>query len=151
MPSFFRAATRTLPLCVAAVGLAPTAQAQTFYIGDIEGNFTSNFSVGASWRTDDPSGRVVSPGNTNGKGSASSSVTDDGNLNYDEGDMYSLMFRGIHDLDLNAGDFGVFTRFKYWYDHELAEGNVPHGHAATNYVPDQELDTSGFEPLAQED
>lgn len=151
MPSFFRAATRTLPLCVAAAGLSSAAQAQTFYIGDIEGNFTSNFSVGASWRTDDPSGRVVSPGNTNGKGTASSSVTDDGNLNYEKGDLYSLMFRGIHDLELNAGDFGVFTRFKYWYDHELAEGNVPHGHAATNYVPDQELDTSGFEPLAQED
>ncbi|NND67670.1 MAG: DUF1302 domain-containing protein [Halioglobus sp.] len=151
MPSFYRAGAGLVPLCAFTLGLSPAAHALQFNLGEIEGNFTSNFSLGASWRTEDPSSRVVSPGNTNGEGRASSSVTDDGNLNYEEGDMYSLMFKGIHDLDLNAGNFGVFTRFKYWYDHELADGNVPHGHAATNYVPDQELDTSGFEPLAQED
>ncbi|MEZ5568261.1 MAG: DUF1302 domain-containing protein [Halioglobus sp.] len=135
---------------VAAASLSPQAMALKFNWGELEGTFNSNLSVGASWRTEDPSLRVVSPGNTNGKGRAASSVTDDGNLNYKEGDMFSMLFKGVHDFDLNNGSVGVFTRFKYWYDYELAEGNVPHGHAATGYVPDQELDLSDFESLAQE-
>lgn len=146
-----RSTAALLPACVIAMGLSPMAHAVKFTLGDLEGTFTSNFSVGASWRTEDPSNRVVSSGNTDGEGRAASSVTDDGNLNYDKGDMYSMLFKGVHDLDLNAGNYGVFTRFKYWYDYELAEGNVPHGHAATNYAADQELDTSEFEDLAQED
>ena len=145
-----RKSTLALACAAAAASLSPHAVALKFNWGELEGTFNSNFSVGASWRTEDPSLRVVSPGNTDGKGRAASSVTDDGNLNYDEGDMYSLLFKGVHDFDLTNGAFGVFTRFKYWYDHELAEGNVPHGHAANGYIPDQELDLSDFEPLAQE-
>ena len=145
-----RSSAALLPACAIALGLSPAAHALKFNLGEFEGNFTSNFSVGASWRTEDPSNRVVSPGNTDGEGRAASSVTDDGNLNYEKGDMYSMLFKGVHDLDLNAGNYGAFARFKYWYDYELAEGNVPHGHAATNYVSDQELDMSDFEDLAQE-
>lgn len=139
-------------LCAATLLAAvagPTAAA-TFELGPFEGTFTSTLSIGASWRTEDPDKRVVSPGNTSGRGEASSSTVDDGNLNYEEGDMYSLLFKGVHDLDLRAENYGLFTRVKYWYDYELAEGNVPHGHAATDYAPDSELDTSDFEDLAQD-
>jgi hypothetical protein len=131
--------------------LTAHAQAVNFDLGPFEGNFTSNLSVGASWRTEDPSKRVVSPGNTNGEGRASSSTADDGNLNYDEGDMYSMLFKGVHDLRLDSERFGVFTRFKYWYDYALDKEKVDHGHAATNYVPDERLNTSRFENLAQKD
>lgn len=135
---------------VIAATFAVQAQAAKFELGPFEGNFTSTFSVGASWRTEDPDNRVVTPGNTNGKGRASSSTADDGNLNYEQGDMYSLLFKGVHDLDLSAGNYGFFTRFKYWYDEALARDEVPHGHAANNYQADTELKTSGFEDLAQE-
>ncbi len=130
--------------------LAGPAYAIKFNWGDIEGTFTSTFSVGASWRTEDASNRVISPGNTLGKGRAAGGVTDDGNLNYDKGDMFSALFKGVHDLDLNAGNYGFFTRVKYWYDYELANGKVNHGHAANGYTADAELKMSGFEDLAQE-
>jgi len=139
-----------LSAAVLATSMSGAAQAAKFELGPFEGTFTSTLSVGASWRTEDPDKRVVTPGNTDGRGEASSSTADDGNLNYEEGDMFSLLFKGVHDLDLNADNYGFFTRVKYWYDHELAEGNVPHGHAATNYRPDSELDTSDFEDLAQD-
>jgi hypothetical protein len=139
-----------LAAAVLAASLAVPASAVTFDLGPFEGNFTSNLSVGASWRTQDASNRVVSPGNTDGEGRASSSTADDGNLNYDKGDMFSFLVKGVHDLDLNAGNFGAFARVKYWYDYELAEGNVNHGHAANGYQPNSELEMSGFEDLAQE-
>ncbi|MEP1472261.1 MAG: DUF1302 domain-containing protein [Halieaceae bacterium] len=133
-----------------AAGLTMPASAVKFELGPFEGTFTSNLSVGASWRTESADNRVLSPGNTNGKGRASSSTADDGNLNYSSGDRYSLLFKGVHDLDMNAGNYGFFTRVKYWYDEELANGRVPHGHAATNYEPRSEFDTSDFEDLAQD-
>lgn len=135
---------------VLAASLAAPAFAVKFDVGPFEGTFTSTFSVGASWRTEDPSKRVISPGNTDGKGRASSSTADDGNLNYDQGDMYSFLWKGVHDLDLNTENYGFFTRVKYWYDYELAEGNVDHGHAATDYQPNAELETTDFEDLAQD-
>ena len=131
--------------------MSPAANAAKFDLGPFEGNFTSNFSVGASWRTEDPSKRVVSPGNTNGEGRASSSTADDGNLNYDQGDMYSMLFKGIHDLRLDSEHFGMFTRVKYFYDYVLDKEEVDHGSAANNYVPNERLKTGRFEDLAQKD
>ncbi|MFV8817682.1 DUF1302 domain-containing protein [Haliea sp. E17] len=139
------------PVAASALALiAHPAAAISFDLGPFEGNFTSTLSVGASWRLEDPDKRVITPGNTDGDGRAASSTADDGNLNYDKGDMYSLLFKGVHDLDLNAGSYGFFTRFKYWYDYVLAEESVPHGSAANNYIADQELETGSFEDLAQE-
>ncbi len=143
---------KPLNLAVAALslGLAASASAVTFDLGPFEAKLLSRVSAGASWRTQDPSNRVVSPGNTMGEGRASSSTADDGNLNYEKGDMYSLLIRGLHDLDLNAGNWGVFTRVKWWYDYEQANGDVRHGHAANDYAAGEELNLGGFEDLAQE-
>jgi hypothetical protein len=142
---------KALPLAsaVLAASLAQSAVAAKFDLGPFEGNFSSNLSVGASWRTESASNRVISPGNSE-SGRASSSTTDDGNLNYDKGDMYSMLFKGVHDLKLDAGNYGFFTRFKYWYDYELDQGKVAHGHAANDYEADARLNTTDFEDLAQE-
>jgi hypothetical protein len=80
---------------------------------------------------------------------ASTSTADDGDLNYDDGDIYSLILKGVHDLELRKGDFGVFLRAKYWYDQELENGSVPHGNSANAYTPNTELATSGFDSFAQ--
>jgi hypothetical protein len=143
---------RPLSFAVASLslGIATSASAVTFDLGPFEGKLINRISAGASWRTQDPSSRVVTPGNTQGRGQASSGTADDGNLNYAKGDNYSLLFRGLHDLDLSAGNWGVFTRVKWWYDYEQANGDVLHGHAATNYAAGEPLDLSGFEPLARD-
>ena len=54
----------------------------------------------------------------------------------------------MHDLELAGEQTGVFVRFKYWYDHELENGNRPHGNLLNSYVPNQELDDSGFDDFA---
>jgi len=141
--------TSRLAAAVLAASLATPVLAAKFDLGPFEANFTSNFSIGASWRTEDASNRVITPGNTDGKGRAASSTADDGNLNYDQGDMYSFLLKGVHDLDLNAGNYGFFTRVKYWYDLELAGGEVEHGHAANGYKANAELETDDFEDLAK--
>ncbi|MGB5719386.1 MAG: DUF1302 domain-containing protein, partial [Woeseiaceae bacterium] len=129
--------------------VAVPAMAGDFELGGFEGSFNSQISLGASWRMSEMEPRLVTPGNAPGFGMASTSTADDGDLNYDDGDIYSLILKGVHDLELRKGDFGVFLRAKYWYDQELENGSVPHGNSANAYTPNTELATSGFDSFAQ--
>ena len=97
----------------------------------------------------DQDARLVSPGNRPGFGVASTNVADDGNLNFDDGDIYSLILKGVHDFELRKGDFGVFLRAKYWYDQELESGSRPHGNSANAYTPNTELDMRDLDSFAQ--
>ncbi|RMH82355.1 DUF1302 domain-containing protein [Pseudomonas sp. AOB-7] len=113
------------PLAVAiTLGIAaPSAQAVTFNIGEIEGQLDSSLSLGASWSMRGADPDLV--GATNG-GKTAASANDDGRLNFKKGETFSKIFKGIHDLELKYGDTGVFLRGKYWYDFELKDENRPH-------------------------
>ncbi|MEB0043467.1 MULTISPECIES: DUF1302 domain-containing protein [unclassified Pseudomonas] len=111
-----------LPL---AVGLASTlagpAFGVSFNVGDIEGQFDSSLSIGASWSTQNPDRHLI--GSNNG-GTGLSQTSDDGHLNFKAGDTFSKIFKGIHDLELKYGDTGVFLRGKYWYDFKLQDDDL---------------------------
>jgi hypothetical protein len=135
----------------AATGfLALPAQAVKFNWGEVDGSFITDISVGASWRMEDADNDFLSPGNTNDRGKASSSTADDGNLNYDDGDLYSMQIRGLHDLELTYDQWGFFTRVKWWYDYVLDNEEVDHGHVPNDYEPDEELEMGDFQDLTQE-
>ncbi len=139
----------SIGLLLASCALSIPAAAFEFNWGDVEGSFNSQISIGSSWRLEDQDAQLVTPGNKPGVGLASTSTGDDGNLNFDSGDVYSLIFKGVHDLELRKGDFGLFLRGKYWYDSELADGNRPFGNSANFYTPGQELEDSGFDDYAK--
>ncbi|MBD9396050.1 DUF1302 domain-containing protein [Pseudomonas sp. PDM11] len=108
-----------LPLAVSlASTLASPAFAVNFNIGEIEGQFDSSLSVGASWSTEKADKDLI--GASNG-GRGLSQTSDDGRLNFKRGETFSKIFKGIHDLELKYGDTGVFVRGKYWYDFELKD------------------------------
>lgn len=108
-----------LPLAVSlASTLAAPAFGASFNIGEIEGQFDSALSVGASWSTRGADPDLI--GTVNG-GKAASSTSDDNRLNFKKGETFSKIFKGIHDLELKYGDTGVFVRGKYWYDFELKD------------------------------
>ncbi|MEN0105551.1 MAG: DUF1302 family protein, partial [Pseudomonas sp.] len=94
------------------------AQAVSFQFGEIEGQFDSSLSVGASWSTQSPKQEFIG---VNNGGKASSSAGDDGRLNFRSGETFSKIFKGSHDLDLRYGDTGLFARGNYWYDFELKD------------------------------
>lgn len=108
-----------LPLAVSlASTLAAPAFGVTFNIGEIEGQFDSSLSVGASWSTRSADPDLI--GRNNG-GDGLSQTSDDSHLNFKKGETFSKIFKGIHDLELKYGDTGVFVRGKYWYDFELKD------------------------------
>lgn len=108
-----------LPLAVSlASTLAAPAFGVTFNIGEIEGQFDSSLSVGASWSTSKANKDLIG---VNNGGRGLSQTSDDGHLNFKRGETFSKIFKGIHDLELKYGDTGVFVRGKYWYDFELKD------------------------------
>ncbi|NRP56411.1 MULTISPECIES: DUF1302 domain-containing protein [unclassified Marinobacterium] len=143
-PAFSR---RLLPTLIGSVVFMSQAQAIEFNLGEIEGRFDSQISVGASWRMDDPSSNLISP--VNGGTSKGSGNYDDATQNFKKGETFSQIVKGVHDLELSYENMGVFTRAKYWYDAELESGARGHGHTANSYTPDTELDDSGFNDFAK--
>ncbi|CAN7685472.1 DUF1302 domain-containing protein [Pseudomonas solani] len=112
-----------LPLAVSlASTLAAPAFGVTFNIGEIEGQFDSSLSVGASWSMANPDKDLIG---VNNGGSGMSQTSDDSHLNFKKGETFSKIFKGIHDLELKYGDTGVFVRGKYWYDFELKDESRP--------------------------
>ena len=110
-----------LPLAVSlATTLAAPAFGVTFNIGEIEGQFDSSMSVGASWSVKGADKDLIG---VNNGGRGLSQTSDDGHLNFKKGETFSKIFKGIHDLELKYGDTGVFVRGKYWYDFELKDEN----------------------------
>jgi hypothetical protein len=112
-----------LPLAVSlASTLAGPAFGVSFNVGEIEGQFDSSLSIGASWSTENANKNLIGV-NNGGKGL--SQTSDDGHLNFKSGETFSKIFKGIHDLELKYGDTGVFVRGKYWYDFELKDESRP--------------------------
>ncbi|MDQ3202302.1 MAG: DUF1302 domain-containing protein [Pseudomonadota bacterium] len=112
-----------LPLAVSiASTLAGPAFGVSFNVGEIEGQFDSSLSVGASWSTQSPNKNLIG---VNNGGRGLSQTSDDGHMNFKSGETFSKIFKGLHDLELKYGDTGVFVRGKYWYDFELKDESRP--------------------------
>ncbi|MFN2361886.1 MAG: DUF1302 domain-containing protein [Marinobacter sp.] len=125
-----------LPLAVAvAAGISGQAAAYSFYVGDVEASFDTTLSYGATWRTQERDRRLIAQGNlgpefANTTVGASTNNYDDGNLNFEKGDVVSHVAKGNSDLFLNynvMGNYldrvGAFVRGRYWYDFELKDGD----------------------------
>ena len=118
-----------LPLAVAiAAGVSGQAAAYSFYMGDVEAQFNTTLSAGASWRVEEADKRLLAP--HDGRGTASTNNYDDGNRNFDKGDTISKIVKGNSELFLDyAVDsqyltrVGGFVRGRYWYDFELKDEN----------------------------
>ncbi|MFC6296334.1 DUF1302 family protein [Pseudomonas sp. CCM 7893] len=126
-----------------ALGCCAQAQAVSFNIGEIEGQFDSSLSVGASWGMRDADKKLV--GIPNG-GTGQASTGDDGRLNFKKGETFSKIFKGIHDLELKYGDSGVFVRGKYWYDFELQDEDREFKQISNNHR-DEGARSSGYQLL----
>ncbi len=139
-------------MLVASLMAAPVLAVE-FSLGDVEGSFNSQLSIGASWRAEGRDSSLISLGNggslTEASMASTNGVNDDGNLNFDDGDVFSKVFKGVHDLELRYQNVGVFLRGKYWYDFELKDEDRPWGNVVNGYAADEPLDDDGFNDYAK--
>ncbi|MBT8054462.1 MAG: DUF1302 domain-containing protein, partial [Gammaproteobacteria bacterium] len=138
---------RGCPLAIAAaLALSSPAHAVQFDWGDWSGSWDNTISYGISWRGEDPDPALIGIGNG---GTAPAILTDDGNLNFEKGDIFSNIIKGTSEFEISNGQFGGFARIKYWYDFELKKGDRPHGHSPNNYVVGETLDDADFDKWAR--
>ncbi|MFK5927466.1 MAG: DUF1302 domain-containing protein, partial [Desulfuromusa sp.] len=123
-----------LALVLAATFTAP-AFAFQFGSGDFTGSLDSTLSYGLAWRMEDQDPDIV--GLANG-GNAFSVNIDDGDLNYDKGDLINNTAKVTSELALQYKNFGLFVRGTAFYDFENNDG----GRARTP-LRDEALDLVG--------
>ena len=154
-----------------------TAQAARFELGDVEISFDSTFSVGSSWRTEDRNWndnigksnnannslgfdgtyRPYSPYNApvkedvwaQGAGGYSTNG-DNGNLNYNAGDSFSKIFKGVHELDIQYQNIGIFVRGMYFYDYAMMDEDRASSNSLTGNVFDPCRDGEAKEQVCQD-
>lgn len=116
LPSFAK-----LPLAVAvAATMSTPASAFQFYIGDMEASLDTTLTAGTSWRVEDQSNKLIGIGNG---GTGGTINFDNGNANFEKGDVYSSLVKGVSDFLVSYEDYGMFVRAKYWYDFELKDND----------------------------
>lgn len=96
-----------------ALGAAPAALAFQFSHDEITGALDTTVSVGALWRTEGRNRGLVAIANG---GTSRDPNADDGNLNYDSGDLVSLAAKATVDFSLKWRDYGLFVRGTAFYD-----------------------------------
>ncbi|MEH6650687.1 MAG: DUF1302 domain-containing protein [Motiliproteus sp.] len=123
------------------------AHALEFSLGEVEGQFNSNISIGSSWRMDERDPALISV--LNGGTAPGNAVNDDGNLNFNKNDSFSKIIKGVHDLSLTYNNMGVFLRGKYWYDTELKDESQHWGNGPNGYSTATPLNDDGFNDYAK--
>ncbi|MCR2745058.1 DUF1302 domain-containing protein [Limnobacter parvus] len=147
-------AVRNMFAAAVLAAAAMPAQAKDFKIGDFDLSINSTISAGTSFRVENRDRALYSQGNVSSdgaNGTGFSNTSDDGNLNFDKGDAFSTIIKGVHDFELKKDNYGFFSRVKWFYDHTLNNDEVFHGHEPTSNARNQKLNDSGFHPYARFD
>lgn len=116
---------KLLPLAVAIS--AGSAHALQTNVGGVDVQVGTSISYGFAFRTEDPHPSVIAKHGTddlvpNAYGSTYN--FDDGNLNYEKGDIYTNVLKANVDLDLSYGNqFGAFFRGKAFYDSAIMDAD----------------------------
>ncbi len=102
-----------IALGVAGPPVTPPASALEANIGPLEGSLDTTISTGISLRIEERDPALVAQ--TNG-GQQASANGDNGNLNFDQGDITSLNVKILHEGSWKYKNYGFFGRFYYFYD-----------------------------------
>ncbi len=118
----------SLAVAAATFGMAPVANAFQFSFadGEVTGSLDTTVSYGALWRVTGPDSRLLA---YRKGGERNSANYDNGNANYDRGDLVSSIFRVSNDLDLRYKNFGAFFRVSSFYDHAIQNKDFAPGMA----------------------
>ncbi|WP_395343097.1 DUF1302 domain-containing protein [Ningiella sp. W23] len=145
-PSAYKKSTLAIGVAAVLAAASQSATAANWNFGDLEVTFDSNFSLATSIRVEDrdlslignsnnpqfdwtgynPATNVIYPNtdvwalSPNGSYSTNGDL---GNLNFDPGEAVSTQFTGLHELELQYKNFGLFARGFYFYDFELMDND----------------------------
>lgn len=110
---------------IASLLLASQSELEAFRLvsesGEVTGNIDTTLTHGIGLRTEDRHPANVA---TRNGGNNPSSNGDDGNLNYDQGDVYSHAIKALTEIDVNYKEVSFFARLAALYDFEIEGGST---------------------------
>ena len=115
---------------------------------EIETTFNTTLSYGISKRMESQDPALIGPGNL-ADGTGATVTAEDGNLNFDKGDIFSNAIKGSSELQIDGDTHGAFVRVKYWQDMALEGKKFAHGHDNNDWAPDSKLDDGDFNDYAK--
>ncbi|SDH38156.1 Protein of unknown function [Pseudomonas benzenivorans] len=134
-------ATRRTTWTLAWLTLLAAGQASAFQVrsGDWALSWDTTLSYGLNYRMEGQDRQLIARAN-GGKGDNSELInSDDGNLNFKKGELFSEVAKVVSELDLRfRDDYGVFLRGRGFYDFELEDDPRRH-----REIPHQGLDDAG--------
>ncbi|MCY7293907.1 DUF1302 domain-containing protein [Alteromonas sp. a30] len=143
---FIKKSPLAMGLAIALASIHAPVQAVEWEKGDLTFKIDSTFSIGAGMRIEDRDYNRIAKSSQpnldwtgynmvdniiysgediwaiNSDVGAYSANSDNGNLNFDEGEFFSILLKGTHDIELNYKNVGFFSRVLYFYDMELEDG-----------------------------
>ena len=114
-----------LILALLLITAAPAAAFQ-FSLGDVQASLDTTLSYGLNWRVAERDKDIIGYANRDYvKGANAYSVNgDDGNLNYDDNDYFSKVFKITSDLEMKYRNYGLFLRGTAFYDFHNVHGDL---------------------------
>ncbi|WP_173178143.1 DUF1302 domain-containing protein [Pseudomonas tohonis] len=114
---------------LALLGALPLGGAQAFQVrsGDWTTSLDTTLSYGLSYRVEGQDSKLIARANGGTGDNAGLINSDDGDLNFRRGDLFSKVVKAVSELDLRYQDrFGVFVRGRAFYDFELKDDERRH-------------------------
>ncbi|WP_271104351.1 DUF1302 domain-containing protein [Pseudomonas tohonis] len=114
---------------LALLGALPLGGAQAFQVrsGDWTTSLDTTLSYGLSYRVEGQDSKLIARANGGTGDNAGLINSDDGDLNFRRGDLFSEVVKAVSELDLRYQDrFGVFVRGRAFYDFELKDDERRH-------------------------
>lgn len=110
------------PLPLALAVAAGNAQSIEFSAGDVDFQLGTSISYGMAMRMEDPDPTLVNKYQSLVPNASGSTYNfDNGNLNYEKGDVYTNVLKANMDLEVSYKDFGGFIRGKAFYDSAIMD------------------------------
>jgi len=117
-------------------------------IGAVNAEFKTQLTIGAAWRLNDRDKNQLGQANLGlplgGTIGSPTNNTDDGNWNFDKGDTYSKVIKGLTEFTFGNESFGLVSGVKYFYDVEIKdESRAADDTGYTRKLIDETLDSAG--------
>lgn len=123
------------------LALLAASQADAFQVrsGDWALSLDTTLSYGVNYRMESQDRRLIARAN-GGRGDNSGLInSDDGNLNFQKGELFSEVSKIVTEMDLSFQDtYGIFLRGRGFYDFELKDDDRRH-----REISDKGLDDAG--------
>lgn len=146
-----------MPLVVVnAVGIltmATLADAAEFDYGEDKLLVNGAVNIGVAMRSEGHDSTLLYSPNASVIGTSGSAPggrnQDDGNLNYDRGDIFNKILKGWLRMSYTRNRHGVELSGKGWYDYALINDNAPWGNSPNGYKANEPLSDKGASPRSK--